>query len=290
MKKLLFIAVAAFLFSGCQKEVIMLEDATAENVDQMPKKKFTFTVKGDFGAANFTRGYLQADGQSMTDLWVYDYMNGELIQSVHQTSEDDAWGVPSMSLAYGSHHVYFVASRGADPVVDEDGHTIVWGTPRDAFWTDYEVEVVKTSNGNRAVTLDRVATKLQITINDEIPTGCSTITVTPDKWYYGIDYVTGEAVSNQKKDRTITVPESLIGTSGKLAVTIFGMSSEDEWTTNVSIKAADADANVIGSATISGAPFKRNRSTEYSGSLFASAGGMDVSVSGDWETTKTGTW
>ena len=33
-----------------------------------------------------------------------------------------------------------------------------------------------------------------------------------------------------------------------------------------------------------------NRATEYSGNLFGSAGGLDVSVSDTWENPRTGTW
>ena len=113
-------------------------------------KNFTFTVKGDFGAATFRRSYLTADGKDMTDLWVFDYMDGVCVQTVHQTADDADWGAPKMSLSYGSHHVYFLASRGEGATVDADGHTITWTGPRDTFWKDYEVEVVSTSNGNRA--------------------------------------------------------------------------------------------------------------------------------------------
>jgi hypothetical protein len=58
----------------------------------------------------------------------------------------------------------------------------------------------------------------------------------------------------------------------------------------VAVKAVDANDNTIGSATITGAPFKANRSTEYSGNLFGSSGGLDVSVNANWESPKTGTW
>lgn len=47
---------------------------------------------------------------------------------------------------------------------------------------DYEVSVVSTSNGNRAVTLDRVATKLRLTVVDKVPDGCQDVKVTPDRW------------------------------------------------------------------------------------------------------------
>jgi len=291
MKKLIVMALAAAFMCGCEKPV--MDDAIEVSVDsgsKVPTKKFTFTVKGDFGAAIFTRGYLSADGQSMTDLWVFDYVDGTCVQTVHQTAEDEAWGRPVLTLGYGSHHVYFVASRGDGATLDDAGHTITWTGPRDTFWKDYEVEVVSTSNGNRAVTLDRVATKLRVTVNDEVPATCKAVTVTPERWYYGYDYVNGVAVASQQTKRKVSVPESYIGTSGQMSVSIFGLSGADEWVTNVSIEAQDADGGVLGSATITGAPFKANRSTEYSGNLFGSAGGLDVSVSSDWDSPKTGTW
>ena len=293
MKKILLMLTCLSMLSACEKANIEEEQPEPEEwvtIDHRYAKKFTFTVKGDFGAATFTRGYLQADDQSMTNLWVYDYMDGKLVQSLHQSPTDANWGTPQMSLPYGSHHVYFVASRGDEPAVDMEAHTITWGTPRDAFWKDYEVEVVNTSNGNRAVTLDRVATKLRLAINDEVPTGCAAVNVTPDRWYYGLDYVTGEAVTAKKQTRTVSVPASYIGTTGQMVVSIFGLSGADEWVTNVAITATDADGGVLGSATIAGAPFKRNRATEYSGNLFGSAGGLDVGVNVQWESPKTGTW
>lgn len=292
----MLLLLAMVSLAACEK-VEVVDGPTPEEweeVDYTYAKKFTFTVKGDFGAATFnaprTRGYLQADGQSMTDLWVFDYMDGLLVQSVHQTADDETWGKPTMALAYGSHHVYFVASRGEGATLDAEGHTITWTGPRDTFWKDYEVEVVSTSNGNRAVTLDRVATKLRVVVADEVPTGCAAVVITPARWYYGWDYVNGVAVAAQQTERRVTVPESYVGTTGQLAVSIFGLSGADEWVTNVSIQAQDSEGGVLGSATITGAPFKANRSTEYSGNLFGSAGGLDVSVNGDWESPKTGTW
>jgi hypothetical protein len=288
---MIMMALVAAMMCGCEKPV--LDDASevsVENVRNQPTKIFTFTVKGDFGAATFTRGYLTADGQSMTDLWVFDYMDGACVQTVHQTSTDSDWGQPKMSLSYGRHHVYFVASRGEGATLDADGHTITWTGPRDTFWKDYEVDVVSTSNGNRAVTLDRVATKIRVVVTDEVPATCKAVTVTPERWYYGWDYVNGVAVASQQTERRVSVPESYVGTTGQLAVSVFGLSGVDEWVTNVAVKAlGDGDA-VLGSATITGAPFKANRSTEYSGNLFGSGGSLDVGISTSWGSPHVGTW
>jgi hypothetical protein len=293
MKEMLLMMFAVLLVAACEKPIlgdVEEESESSETEGTKAGKKFTFTVKGDFGGATFTRGYLSADGKDMTDLWVFDYMDGVCVQTVHQTAGDEAWGRPVLTLGYGSHHVYFVASRGEGATLDADGHTITWTGPRDTFWKDYEVEVVTTSNGNRAVTLDRVATKLRIVVNDEVPTGCKAVSVTPERWYYGWDYVRGVAMSSQQNERRVTVPESYVGTKGQLAVSIFGLSGTDEWVTDVAVTALGEGDAVIGTATITGAPLKANRGTEYSGNLFGSDGGMDVSVNGDWESTKTGTW
>jgi hypothetical protein len=139
-----------------------------------------------------------------------------------------------------------VASRGVDPAVNGADHIITWGTVRDTFWKDYEVNVVATSNGNRAVTLDRVATKLRVVVEDEVPASCKSVEVTPNKWYYGLDYVSGAAVSAQKKAVSVAVPESLVGTVGQLAVNVFGISEANEWTTSVALDARDGNGGSVG--------------------------------------------
>jgi hypothetical protein len=213
------------------------------------------------------------------------------VQQIHQgdnTAED--FGKPVMQLAYGSHHVYFVASRGTAPTLNISEHSIVWEKPSDTFWKDYEVNVVSTSNGNRAVTLDRVATKLRIAVDDEIPDNAAVMAITPSTWYYGMNYTTGAAVAPSSASRTVDIPASLHGTTGELAMTIFGLSGADEWTTDVSVVVYDANSVVLGSASIVGAPFMRNRSTEYSGSLFSSGSLTNLSLNEAWATSHIGTW
>lgn len=284
--------MAALLMVACQSPLIDDEQAddNQPSAEVVKTKKFTFTLKGDFGAPTFTRGYLQADGQSMTDLWVFDYVGDECVQSVHQTPDDADWGAPQLMLAYGAHHVYFVASRGDGAALDEEAHTITWNTPRDTFWKDYTVEVVSTSNGNRAVTLDRVATKLRLTVNDEVPAVCAAVNVTPEHWYYGWDYMEGTPAASKAITRTVSVPSSYVGTSGQLVVNIFGLSGADEWTTDISVTATSSSDAVIGEAVLTDAPFAANRASEYSGNLFSNACAMDVSLNAEWAEPVVATW
>lgn len=294
MKKILVLLAATLFVGSCGK--IDIESELQKNSETTVKtKKFKFTVKGEWGDNSFKKApransYLSADGQDMTDLWVLDYMNGTCVQTIHQSVGDESWGEPQMALAYGEHHIYFIASRGDEPVLDLINHKITWATARDTFWKDYEVSVVSTSNGNRAVTLDRVATRLRITATDEVPAGASVVSVLPSVWYYGFDYVSGAATDAEVKERTVNIPISYIGTTGQLTINIFGISGASEWTTDVAIVAKDSDNKIIGEATIIAAPFKRNRSTDYSGPMFGTSGETTVQLNADWEDSYTGTW
>ena len=287
-------ALAVATLTACEKEIITDEDATVSDGSAIEKtKKFTFALKGDFSNdwKPVTRGYLEADGRDLTDVWVLDYQGDLLVQQVHQddnTSED--FGRPSISLNYGTHHVYFVASRGINPTLSTADKTITWEKPSDTFWADNSVTVVNSSNGNRAVTLDRVVTKFKAIVNDALPVGISSISIIPATWYYALNYQTGEAtgvISNQPT--VISIPQSYEGRT-EVNFTIHSLSNITEWNTDISIVAKDGDQTVLGTATIADVPLKAGRVTEYSGSLFSSAGSTTISLNDTWATSVTGTW
>ena len=294
MKKCVFFALAAMVLTACEKEIVSNgQNGIATSDENIVGKKFTFTVKGDFTSEwkPVTRGYLTADGKGMTDLWVLDYKDGQLEQQIHQsdnTAED--FGKPVITLAYGSHHVYFIASRGTSPVLNTDDGTITWSSVRDTFWKDYEVTVVSTSNGNRSVTLDRVVTKLNLAFTDAISDDAATINFTPVTWYYGLNYKTGEpTAATTSQTNTMQV---LTGYAGRtdVSVSYFSISPSTEWTTDVAVNSKDADGNIIGQGVMEDVPLKRNRVTEYSGPLFTAGVEITLTLNGTWEESETGTW
>lgn len=271
---------------SCAQEIETSDSSTIS-------KNFTFTLKGDFSNEwkPVTRGYLSADGKDLTDVWVFDYLEGQLTQMLHQSDNTaDDFGRPSMRLAYGKHHVYFVASRGINPILDTDSHTITFEKVLDTFYKDYEVTVVATSNGNRSVTLDRVVTKLRLTFTDEIPSEAATINITPSVWYYGIDYLSGQP-SESKFSQTsiISIPESSVGQTGVQA-SMHSFSSSEQWMTDISIDSKTTNGSIIGSALLSSVPFRANRVSDYSGPLFGSNGNINISLNDTWDESYGGSW
>ena len=297
MKKILSTAaVAALCFLSCSTDEPTANLTARINTDttEMKHVTITFNCRGfDFSTEPFagTRA-LEADGKAMTDLWVLDYPNGATQPSavIHQTSDDEDFGSPTLNLAVGSHHVYFIASRGQDATLDTDAHTITFGKVRDTFYMDYEINVTATSNGSRSVTLERIVTKFTAIITDAIPEGAATFNMTPSQWYYGWDYVAGTpTTATTSQAITINIPASEIGKTNEL-LSIFGFSSDTEWTTDIALDCKTSTGSILGTATISDVPLKQNRITTFSGPLFSANGLTTVSLSTDWDTDYTGTW
>ena len=279
MKKVFVIAALAMVFASCGKDVT-IEEAGA--------KKVSFDVQGNWNSPVFTRGSLSADGKEMTDLWLFDYVDGVLVQTLHQVSTDADFGTPAPTLSYGEHRIYFVVSRGANPVIN--GTVISWGSIRDTFWKAMSVTVGGASASAYSVALDRVVTKLKITANDAVPDGTATVVVLPERWYYGLDYLTGEpADMHDSEEMSVSVPASYAGTTG-MAVSFFGFSTSAEWTTPLTVSARDEDNDIIGLVNVAAAPFMANRATEFSGSLFSTSGTFTITLNDEWDAPWTGTW
>lgn len=292
MKKTIILAAMATItsisFTACTNDA----DEVLNN-QQQGEKVFTFTCQGDFEitTAPMTRATIEADGKAMTDLWVLDYMGETLVQQIHQVSTDEDFGTPSLSLKYGDHHVYFVTSRGTEPVLNTTDKTLVFTKPYDTFWLDYSVSVTATtSNVHRAVTLDRVVTKLKANFADAVSENAASFNITPHVWYYGMNYQTGEPC-NPINDRTVvvTISASFIG-STTASSSLYGFSTTTEWTTDVTMASKTASGDVIGQVSLTAVPLKRNRATEYTGPMFGATGDATISINATWDDPYTGSW
>ena len=274
MRKVLFLAAACIVLAACEKSA----DNAAEG------KEVTFDMSGwETEVEPLSRSSLEADGQAITDVWVLDYVGGELVQQLHQVSTDADFAEPTLTLAYGEHTIYFVASRGVDPVLNTTAHSLTFGKVRDTFWKSYNCTVTGSSGSNIAVTLVRVVTRMRVNITDVVNDNAATLLLKPSKWYLGLDYLSGEPTAEAADFvSSVTIPDSYKGQAG-LQASIFGFSDATSWTTDVTIECRKADNSVIGSASVSGVPFARNRTSVLSGNLFTSGSGVKMSLTENWD-------
>ena len=289
MRKLMMaVAVALILpnLFSCNREddEPMSQEPAAK--DSMQQMTIHFAFPMAVSMQPMTRATL-ADAQ-LTDLWLFDYMNGSLVNTIHQTSDDVNFGAIALNADYGDHDLYFVASRGTSPTVN--GTTITWAKPSDTFWKSVALDVAPGMSASQSVVLDRVVTRLRISVTDEVPATLAKLSITPAHWYYGLDYTTGEPTADSNAPRVITVPSSYVGTSGQLVSSIFGFCGSAELTTDVAVAALASDDSPIAALTLPSVPFVRNRITSYTGQLFGHANNVSVGVTDGWNDDHTVNW
>ena len=286
MKKLSIGLAAAMMLSmsACTSD----EQQTVKPVS-MELKMITFT----FGDMLTQHAMTRADVSTLdlTDLWMFDYIGEELQQTVHQSNTDDGFGTISASMGYGDHTLYFVASRGTTPTTDTDAQTITWVKPSDTFWATATVTVSPSSASSQAVSLSRVATRLRITVNDEVPAGAAKFVITPAQWYYGINYTTGSGIApSANQPREVNIPSSYIGTTGQLAISIFGFIPSVDWHTDITAALKASDDRTLGQVAITDVPMKKNITTAYSCGILGTSKAFTLSADDAWGDEDIHTW
>lgn len=269
---------AALMLTACGEHE-MTEELTAgmTPADSMKSKTITFTF-GEISQRSMTRATLAE--LNLTDLWIFDYAGDELKQTIHQASTDAAFGSASLSLDYGEHTFYFVASRGVDPVIDTDTKTITWSSVRDTFHASLSIDVQPSSATSQAVTLSRVVGRLRISATDVVPANAAKLTITPSTWCYGLNYQTGEAVGSSTSPIVVNIPSSYVGTQN-LVTSFYTVSGSSAWQTNITVSLIASDESSLGSVTIPDVPIKRNHITSYSGGIVGAGRSISVNASDD---------
>jgi hypothetical protein len=286
MKKILFIAVAlvAVLFTACSTD-----DYTEVVVDQPGEKTFTVNFGGEFQFESFTRATVSEDNAQ--DIWIFDYMDGHLVQTARQSNGYIGFGSPKITLKYGKHDLYFVVSAGYTPNLMAAMHVISWQQLGDTFWTHTAIEVNASTSPNLSVRLNRVVTMLKLKSTDVVPDNAKYVKVVPAKWYYGIDYLTGQPSTYSTNRANIYNMEN---TGSPTEIILYGISGYEETKVEIGVFAMSKSEGVIKYNKLESVPFRANRITTMSGSIFGNAGGITGSytliTNSTWNSGYAATW
>lgn len=291
---IILVSVAVIILSSCSRDEGDSPEPTGSVTVRFGLPQWREPVVISMDSVAKTRGEIIADNKAMTDIWVLDYQDGQLVGQIHQASTDADFASPVLDMSFGSHTLYFVASRGTTPTLDTSAGTIVWERPSDTFYKAVTLDVTRGTATAQTVTMTRVAAKFRITVTDLVPVSADKLIITPTEWYYGLDYTTGDGMAMQAQERSISIPDSYKNNSEKqLYMEIFGLTPADAFTTDMAIRCQAADESVIATASIEGAQIQRNHMTHYTGELFTTSAtrGFTLSV-GDaaWGDDITGTW
>ena len=311
MKTRLIIGIfaAMWMFSACERvDTLEREDAEGESdgvkeiVMHLGGIAWSYEDSGicdapsygsrrDAAARDAATRTLEANGEAMKELWVFDVIGDSCALVCKQTDVDDNFGSVSMKLSYGNHRLAVVCSRGEGSGVDVSNGLIAWDKVRDTFWNVVDCDVAKTGNTDISVTLKRVAARMRVTVNDVIPSDLKAISISGEPWYKGIDVKTGEAIGGLSSIEgvedvsSLAVPSAYVGTEKKLAVSLWIMSKGEQWTENVTVKMLGENGDALSEVVCPGVPMQRNRVTNVTGYFLSGGASGNILIDDSWSDT-----
>lgn len=282
----LTIAVAGLLFSGCCKE--QTSEVGYAKV-KVHVDDFAFTQE-EIGTKDVVP---VADYNSVKAVTLAFYTsNGTEQYKVTQLKDDNTtyttFGNFECSLPMGSYTMVVVAYKTLDdsPFV-LTGPTAAAFTGAHAFETfatTQAVNITSTSDVNLSATLSRIVAKLQVLSTDGKTANASSIRMTMSAGGKGFNPATGLATSNTGFANTVSISAATGSTSNSISYLFL---ATDEQTMDVAIDVLDSDGNSISHREVSDVPFKRNRLTKLTGSLYSAGSNSGFSVNTTWLTEHT---
>lgn len=282
------ILAAVGMLTACQKvDLPSAEEIGGGNFENSQvTKQFTFHVKGDFTTNydDMTRAAVRIEENNtagITDIWVLDYVNGALVQQVHQGSTQTGitFGSVPMNLTYGHHDIKLIASKGTDPVLTATALT--WGRIKDTFVLDYPVDVVASSNGNRAPELKRAVSGLKVVMTDAVPQDAKWIVLTLGSRSQSLTLPALSALPYSESSVELDCSSNR-GVKNASA-TIYTLAGDEEWTSTASISVKREDGSVITSFDLPEVVLRKNRITTLTGEVFNRTSGFHVAIDSEWE-------
>lgn len=188
-----------------------------------------------------------------------------------------------LSLPMGSYTMVVVAYKTQDdsPFV-LTGPTAAAFTGAHAFETfatTQAVNITSTSDVNLSATLSRIVAKLQVLSTDGKTANAASIRMTMSAGGKGFNPATGLATSNTGFANTVSISAETGSTSNSISYLFL---ATDEQTMDVAIDVLDSDGNSISHREVSDVPFKRNRLTKLTGSLYSTDAGSAFQLSTAW--------
>lgn len=268
------LALAALLAASCSKSETRVP--VHVNVED-----FLITID-TFSDTKTTVGPENYNGVKALTLAFYDSENAEAYKST-QLKTDAGFGEFSLSLAPDTYTMVVVGYG----IYDDEVFTLTSPTMagfttdcRETFVATQEV-IVSGTAVELSATLDRIVAKLMVASTDGRPEGVARIRMGFSAGNKSFNPTTGLATSNTTFSNSVSVSAEVGATTSSVCYLFL---SSDEQDINVTIDALDSENNVLYERIVTGVPFKRNRCTKLTGSVYSvSTSAGSFLLNKDWE-------
>ena len=191
----------------------------------------------------------------------------------------------SLELPVGSYKM-IVLGYGSDyPMVFNSMTDVTFGEEktRETFSYTQDVVISNAAANDLTGTLQRINSRLHVISTDGRPADATKVRITFAAGGKGFNPLTGLATTDAGFTNVIDFASTAAGEVSKSRADLF--LTTDEQTMSLTIETLDDDGYLLFSKVVSNVPFKRNRITSLTGSMY-SPGSVSAtfSVETDWET------
>ena len=152
---------------------------------------------------------------------------------------------------------------------------------RETFVATQAVNITNTDAISLSATLNRVISRLDIRSTDYQTENAYSIRATFSAGGKSFNPTTGLATANTGFTNTVVLQTSAGSIAGSINYLFL---ATDEQTMNITFDVLDSDGNTLTHKVINDVPFKRNRITKLTGSIFSAGGDGSFQVETDWLT------
>ena len=238
----------------------------------------TFDIREEpFSKAQAVSDY---DGITAITLAFYSSDGTEEYKSTQLRADSGTYttfGQFSCALPLGTYTMVVIGNGGDAPITLTSATSATYGESKvqETFVYTQAVTVGDITPINLSATLSRIISRLCIISTDGRPADVASIRYTFAKGGKSFNPTTGLATSDSGFSNTVQ-PSAQTGAETRTFSNLF--LATDEENIDVTVESLDEGGNVLYSKTIQNVPFKRNRATIMTGSLFSVAAGASFSV------------
>lgn len=278
-KNLLFLlATATLLFAACHKDIGTAKVHVNVNdfaISQEEISKSSENVADYAGVKAITLAFYTSNGDEQC----------KVTQMRADATTYTTFGEFDLSLPMGSYTMVVLGyglNDGEPAIILTSPTSATFGNnpARETFVATQSVNITNANDDvDISATLNRIVSKLKIHSTDGCTENAASVRTTFSAGGKSFNPTTGLATANAGFSNVLPI-QSAVGNPTNSVTYLF--LATDEQTVNVTIDVLDADGNSISHKVVSNVPFKRNRMTVLTGSVYSADASGDFTVETDW--------
>ena len=278
MKKVTLFLAVILLVTGCAKKEALVPVRVHINEFSISQEEIPSKTASDVadysGVKAITLAFYTANGDEQY----------KVTQMRADATTYTTFGEFDLSLPMGSYTMVVLGyglNEGEPAITLTSSTAATFGEypARETFVATQAVNITNTNAVSLSATLNRIVSKLKIHSTDGCTENAVNIRTTFSAGGKAFNPTTGLAISNTGFINVLPI-QSVVGNPTNSISYLF--LATDEQTMTVTIDVLDADGNSISHKVVNDVPFKRNRMTVLTGSLYSAGSTGSFQVETEW--------